>query len=235
MRLMTLDEMLDELRAEARLSQNVGHGLHTVDAHRKLLRRIQEELYDNHEWPVLKTTRTVALDAGQRYAAYPADMALPGIEYAYTRQGNSLFVLLHYGIGVDELNTFDSDADGRDFPIRRWQNFISPSGETVNQNMFEVWPVPSRPAVVRFSGKRKLFPLIEGGDTSTLDGPLIVMHAAVEILSAQKAEDAALKLQKAQERMNSLKRRQTMADNRPLNLAGGARRFRPRPGIDYIP
>lgn len=235
MRIMTLDEMLDELRAEARISQNVAHGLHKVDALQKLLRRVQEELYEAYEWPALATVRTTTIEAGTRYASYPDGIDFTGIKTAYTREATNLFRPLRYGIGIEELNLYDSDANERAFPIRSWQNYLSPEGETINQNMFEVWPIPDRQAVVRFAGKRALLPLTDGAHSSTIDGPLIVLHAAVEILAAQKSEDAQLKLQKARDRADILKRRQNMADNRRVNLSTPSRPAPLRPGIDYIP
>lgn len=235
MRIMKLSELLTELRSEARISHNPAHGVHALDNHRRLLRRIQEELYDAYDWPALKQTRGVTVPAGTRYHTYPEGVGYSGIEKVYVRDQAKILRLLEYGIEPDHFNQYDSDNDQRGFPTRRWQNYFSPDAEKTHQNMFELWPIPDREAGIRFYGKRALFPLTEDGHTSTLDGPLIVLHAAAEILAGQKAEDAALKLQKAQDRLRMLKLRNAKTDNRQINMAGPRKGRHPRPGIDYIP
>lgn len=236
MRIMTLNEMLTQLRMEARISTNVAHGAHLNDNHVALLRRVQEELYSAHDWPLLNMVESVSVPAGARYATYPTNMSFEGVKRALSTDASGKWFELSYGIGVEHLNLYDSDADVRNPVIFNWKHYLSPNAEELNQNMFEVWPIPNEPRPVRFEGKRTLFPLSNPEtDRSTVDGPLIVLHAAAEILAAQKAEDAPLKLQKAQQRFDLLKRRQTAPDNRRLNLAGSGPRRALRPGLDYIP
>lgn len=232
MRYMTLTEMLDELRAEARISQNVAHGVHLADAHSKRLRRVQEELYLAYDWPHLNTRADKAVGTNVRFAEYPALFTFEGITHAEVRE-DERWCRLTYGIEAEHYNTHDEGEQA--YPIRRWQNYLSPDAETINSNMFEVWPTPDRDVTFRFHGRRKLFPLTEGAHKSSIDGPLIVLHAAAEILAAQKGEDASLKLQKAQDRQRLLKLRQKSHGSRPMNLAGRSNQSRLRPGLDYIP
>lgn len=238
MRYMSLTELLDLLRVEARLSANVAHGVQMNDKHKALLARVQEDLYINHDWPALKTAQVVAIASSQRYAAYPENMVFEGIERAYAKDAASKWgPKLTYGIGIDQLNLHDSDASERGYPVQRWQNYLSPSAETMSSGMFEIWPVPDRAISLRFEGLRKLYPLTDPDHETTIDGPLVALYAAVEILAADKAEDASLKLQKAQERKRLLRIRQANADDRPINMArpGAGSMSRLRPGIDYIP
>jgi len=234
MRIMLMSEMLEMLRYEARLSTNAAHGVHLTPGHRSLLRRVQEELYDAYDWPHLKTTQDTTLAASDRYATYPSAFTFDGVEGVHAKDATGDWTPLAYGVGFAEYNDTDSEAGEQDFPVRRWQNYFSTDAELVHQNMFEVWPVPDQTATLRFVGKRALFPLTADGHSSTLDGPLIVLHAAVELLAAQKAEDATLKLQKAQARMDLLKKRQTAPDNRPINMSRPSRGPRLRYGIDYV-
>lgn len=236
MRLSTLSEMLTMLRSEARLSVNPAHGAHLTDGHIALLRRVQEELYDAYEWPLLQVAATVTVAAGARYGTYPDTMAFEGVTGAFSRDASGDWRPLGYGIGAGELNTYDSDAGETSDVILRWQHYLSPAAETPNQNMFEVWPIPDSDQSVRFAGKRALLPLVNPDtDTSTLDAPLIVLHAAAEILAGQKAEDAGLKLQKAQARLDLIRRRQATPGRGSVNMAATSRRAPLRPGIDYIP
>lgn len=236
MQIMTLKDMLDQLRMEARLSTNVAHGAHLTNSHVALLRRVQQELYDAYEWPALRTVQTVKVPAGARYKAYPEQVPFEGISKVYAKAPDGRFAELRYGIEVEHLNQYDSDNGARNSTVWRWQNYLSPEAETLNQNMFEVWPIPDRDTEFRFEAKRALFPLTNPEtDTSTLDGPLIVLHAAVEILAAQKAEDVPVKLQKAQQRFDNLKRRQSAPDTRRVNMGRRTSHRALRPGLDYIP
>lgn len=237
MRYMTLTEMLDMLRVEARLSQNVAHGTHLNDAHTLRLRRIQEELYLSFDWPHLNVTQDVAVNPNQRYAAYPSMFEFSGIQRVFARPtGDDKWTALSYGIGPDQLNEVDSNAAPIETKanVLRWQNYLSPAAENLNQNMFEIWPVPSRITAIRFDGRRKLFPLVNPGDKSTIDGPLIVLHAAAEILAAIKAEDASLRLQAAKDRARFLRMREVSTENQVHSFSRGSKTHRTRPRTDFI-
>lgn len=234
MRIMLVSEMLDMLRMEARISTNAAHGVHLTPTHTALLRRIQEELYDAYDWPFLHGIFDKAVLAGDRYLEYPAGVSANGIAAAFAKQTNGHFLPMDYGIGFGEYNDKDSSTGEDGFPIRRWQHYLSNEAEQVHDNMFEVWPIPDQDTVVRFSGKRALFPFTEAGHRSTIDGPLIVLHAAAEILAGQKAEDATLKLQKAQARMDLLKKRMRPASAANVNMSKPARHQTLRRGIDYM-
>lgn len=222
---MSLNDMLSELRYEARISGDFAHGSHLQERHIALLRRVQEELYDEHDWPMLKGVETVTVPAGQRYTAYPERTDFEGVLGVWGKaESSEQWSELTYGITVAELNHTDSDADERATSIRRWQHYVASGAEITNTNMFEVWPIPSEPNTLRFHRKRKLDPLVDPGtDHSTLDGPSIVLHAAAEILAGQKAEDAPLKLQKATQRVNLARARQQTPDNRRVVFGGVGR------------
>lgn len=221
MRIMSLNEMLTNLRHEARISSDVSHGAHLQERQVALLRRVQEEVYDTYDWPMLETSATVDVVPGQRLGIYPDLLDLSGISKVYVKmEGDDGWSdPLTYGIGADQLNDFDSDADERHEQIYRWTHHLSDGAEAVNTNMFEIWPLPSTNAKLRFTGKRKLAPLTDPDrDYSTLDGMVVVLHAAAEILAGQKAEDADLKLNKAASRQAGLRQAQAAPDNRPVSL-----------------
>lgn len=234
MRFMTLAEMLDGLRIEARISQNVAHGVTLRDPHIYLINRIQDELFLNFDWPHLKTTARVTLEAGQRYAEYPSGMTMETVEKVYSEHSPDKFEPIDFGIGVTHINAKNPEKEeDRGHPVRRWANYIPPDANT-NFNMFEVWPVPDRATTLIVKGLRAPKLLTQDNDKTILDGPSIVLHAAAELLAAQKAEDASLKLNKAQERIRTLKIRARGSDNTPINLAGGGSTYRPRYGLDYV-
>jgi len=233
-RLMTLADMLTELRQEAGISPDVSHGSHLTPKHIGLLRRIQEEVYHDFDWPNLNINQTVTVFAGQRYVAYPDKLDFEGIREVFQKAPNGDWVTLGYGVSAEELNTVDSDADERRESPVRWQNYLSLVAEEINTNMAEIWPLPDREVVLRFEGKHKLMPLVNPDtDRSTVDGPVVVLHTAAELLARQRSEDAPLKIQKAQARMASLRQR-TSAPNNSITIpnsgragrAPGGQRFR---------
>lgn len=220
---MTLNEMLAELRLEARISADVAHGTHLQNRHIGLLRRTQEEVYHAYQWPNLKVTQTVTLAPGQRYSAYPDKIDFEGVSNVWQKSLSGEWVPLAYGIEAQELNDVDSEADERRENVARWQNYLSLDAEQINTNMFEVWPLPDRAVDVRFEGKRKLLPLANPNtDRSTVDGIIVVLHAAAELLAAQKSDDAPLKVQKAQQRFDLLRQRTSAPNSNPIVMGGGS-------------
>jgi hypothetical protein len=226
-----LSELLDELKYEAGISANVAHGIAQRDAYVYMLRRVQKELYTQHQWPFLTIQRDVELAPGQRIYSYPEELEFETIAKAWTRSGDgSAWLDLPHGIDAEHYSTFDSDAGAQSSPARRWQNHADA------QNQFEVWPIPFTPgSLVRFQGKKKLGRLVDLTDTCTLDHTLIVLYASSEILARAKSEDAALKLQKAQAHMRMLKIRQGADKGEPFVIGGGSTTAAPRVGLDYIP
>jgi len=238
-RIMSLNDMLAELRSEARISANVAHGAHLLPGHIALLRRVQEEVYSAYDWPSVQATGAVEAPAGARYLAYPTNIAFGGVREVYAKKPGCKWQEISFGITPEHLNEYDSDDDERAPDVRAWANYASPDAEIVNQNMFEVWPIPDVDTKLRFHGRMALRPLADvDTDHSTVDGPIIVLHAAAEILAGQRAEDASLKLQKATGRYALLRQTQNAVDNRKVNMAShgspsGSRR-RGRQGLDYI-
>lgn len=235
MRYMSLSEMLDGLRIEARISQSAAHGLTLRDPHVYLLNRIQDDLWLNFDWAHLRTSAFVDINAGQRYVAYPDGMAFESVRTIYSEDTSGDFRPMVSGIDAEHYNLRDPEVvSERETPIRRWANYVPPEDAT-NFNMIELWPVPDKATRLYVKGRRMAKKLVNDGDMSTLDGMAIVLHAAAEILAGQKAEDAALKLNKAQERVRTLKVRHADGDNRAVLLSGRPNIQPARRGIDYIP
>lgn len=232
---MTLDEMVAELRAETGISQNVAHGVASLEPQKALLRRVQEDIYLAHDWPHLKTEALKPVDAGTRYLELPPTFDFEGIELVFARDTSGDWAALHYGITPYDYNDYDpEDEADRSDPILKWQSYFQ-SVDDVSTRMFEVWPVPLTDTQLLFRGRRALLPLDSGDKTSTLDGPMVVLFAAAEILGRQKAEDAPIKLQRALDRLKWLKTRQRGPDTRQANMSGGVAAPSLRPGIDYMP
>jgi hypothetical protein len=198
----TLLKLLQDLRAEIRASGNVAHHASSRESHIVLLQRVQEDIYDRHDWPLLRVERSLDVQAGQRYYDTPDDINIDRLESVEVRYGQQ-WCPLEYSINSDHLSAWDSDLDERSWPVERWQIY---EGEQI-----ELWPVPAANADtvsldgrLKLTGIKKLPPFVADDDICVLDDRLVVLYAAAELLAASGAKDAPAKLQAARERERML-------------------------------
>jgi hypothetical protein len=222
-----LSQMISDLRSELGHSVNVAHGVNTKDNMAYVLRRTQEVLYEEHDWPFLLVDRTITAYAGQYLYNYPADMPFEVINGAWWKEGSYL-TEMDYGITIEDFNLYDTSEDQRSNPVQKWRH-------RPDEGQFEVWPVPSLAGEIRFRGSAPLSALIDDADPCTLDSNLIVLHTAAELLARQKSEDAPLKASLAGKHLVKLLSNQGAQKRRPWVIGGGGGAARGRPGIDYIP
>ncbi len=203
----TLVKLLDDLRAEARLSLNPAHNIQNRPTQVKHLQRVQEWLWEDFTWPHLRVERQVPLQAGQRYYAPPEDMLIDSIEKIelYT---DGAWRLIRPGIDPEDYTAWNSDLDQRSWPPRKW--------DIHEDEEIEIWPIAdvnateaTREGYIKFTGIRNLKSLVDDGDRADLDDRLLVLFAAAEMLAASNAADAKLKLDLAQARYAKLKSRLT--------------------------
>lgn len=201
----TLEKLLDELRAEARLSLNPALNKQTRDHHVNLLQRHQERLWDDFDWPHLRIEANQPCQAGSYVIEPPDNMLIERLEEVYFRDGDS-WCKLRYGIGPREYNIWDSEQDQRSWPVERWQ--IRADGQ------IEVWPIPGNDADAadvslngwfKFVGIRNLQPLVDDSDRADIDDRTLVLYAAAELLAAAGAKDAPLKQAAADKRYARLR------------------------------
>lgn len=201
-----LSTMLDRLRAEARHAILPAAATDTEHRLRNKLRRVQEELYDLHDWPFLRVERTVAMAAGQRYYDFPDDLNLDRLEEVHVYYSTHP-VPIWRPIGQQQHAIYDSDQDERNDPVQAWD--IRWTGD---EAQMEVWPIPAtNDQYVEFKGLRSLRPLVDDDDVCDLDDTLIVLTAASEVLAGQGAKDAQIMQAKAQERFRVMKGRSRSA------------------------
>lgn len=188
-------DLLDDLRAESRLSLNPAHNAQVRESQIKQLRRAQEWLWDDFDWPHLRVTRQIPLQAGQRYYDPPGDVSIDRIIKIEVRY-NGRWMDLCPSIDSGNYATYDSDLDERAWPAMRWALY--------EDEQIEVWPVPDDNAdsttlegTLRVTGIRNLNPLVDDTDTCDIESRLIVAFAAAEVLAAAKSPDAPLKLKTA--------------------------------------
>jgi hypothetical protein len=219
---VTLGELIDDVRAEAghSLQANLGAAMREVLV--KIIQRQQRRLWEDYDWTFLRVDRDVAVQAGQRYYDIPTDLSLERIEKVEFKYGDRWIVMQH-GIGREQLDQHDSDKGIRAFPVERWAEY--------ENDQVEFWPIPSQNGslanssdVVRFTGIRKLRPLVQESDRADLDDTLLVLYSAAEILAREKSADAGLKLQMAEKHYARIRARNSKTDTFVLNAEPQSRR-----------
>lgn len=219
-----LVELVDRLRAETRTSLDRSSGTNVLDQHKHLLNRVQEWLYDEYRWPFLEIYRDEVLKPGERYYSFDEDLPLENVTQVYTLWGDR-WQDVDFGIAPEHYNQF-LETEQTD-PVLRWDAYEG--------DQYEVWPTPASNGTLRMYGKKVLPRMVQESDTCTLDGQLIVLFAAAELLASKGAQDAQLKLEAANQRLTRLQKNYSTSKRKPFVLGGGRPRRIPRPGIDYMP
>lgn len=220
----TLLSILQDYRAEIRASGNAAHNNSARDNDIRLLQRVQETLWEEHDWPHMRVRRTLNLQAGQRYYDAPDDLPIDRIETIHVRYSEE-WMPLGDGIFDGHYSAWDSDLDQRSWPVERWQVF--------ENDQIEVWPVPADDynattleGTLRVTGIRALRDFVADDDRADLDDRLIYLTAAAETLAASGAKDAPLKMRAAGKRKDMLLGNQSKVKN--FSLFGGAPGLRRR-------
>ena len=203
MRGQTLVSLLDDLRAEARLSLNSALNAQVRDHQIKLLQREQVRLWEEFPWPHLRVERLIPVQEGQRFYSPPSDVLIDRIEKFEFKDVNTWIPLMPQ-INRENYAVWDSQQGRKSWPVSAWRIW---EGEQI-----EVWPVPSKDAddttqngYLKITGIRNLKPLVADTDTTDLDGRLIVLYAAANLLAANGSKDAQIKLDAANRMYTKLK------------------------------
>lgn len=216
----TLTALRRQLRAEVGQTLNTAQGANAQGIYDLVLARTQQELWEANEWPHLRYSSDFALVTGQRYYPYPADMSFEAVNRAWV-QDEGKWKPVAYGISVADYDAHGGEGS-RSWPVRRWANSVTfVAGKVVPAGQIEVLSVPARDGVLRLEGQAPCNPLLADNDVCVLDSTLIALYAAAEILANQKAENAGMKLQKAQQYLRRLMANQG-ADKRRIHVLGGA-------------
>jgi hypothetical protein len=233
MRGQTLGELLSDLKAECGYSQNTAHGINNHESLTQVLKRTQRRLWSEWDWMHMRVSRDMQINAGQRYYNCPTDLPYERIDAAEVKFGGQ-WLPLCFKINERHYSIYDPRIDERSWPIRNWDIAEDPAdtmGTPDNRGMIEVWPLPSDSGTpptppedndlegwIRLTGIRFLRPFTEIAHRCDLDGDLIVLYAAAEVLQRDRKEDAQVKLQQANQLFMRLRGNQEK--NRTFILAG---------------
>ena len=189
----TLTEVVEFVRQEARLSTNSSRGTDNLENIERLIKRHYTTLAEDFDWQhlVLKRNDSAArkvLSAGQRIYSFPASVNVLKIERAWVKH-SGLWKPLEYGIGPDQFNAYDSDDDERTDPVERWAFH--------DDDEFEVWPLPATNGAangdgeIAFEGQRAIETLSSNSSRLDMDGIMVSLFVAAEILAGNGQKAAA--------------------------------------------
>ena len=237
-----LRDLITMLRAECGHSTNVAHGVNDRETLAYILNRVQDELVEQYNWPMLNVDRDVTIQIGQRYYIYPDDLPFENIERVWL-VWTTLYNEMVYGISPEDFRLWNSDLGFVSWPVRKWRH-------NPDMQQFEVWPVPDQapvqtlldgstaPARFRLRGASQVKPMLADADLCTLPHRPILLFAAGDVLAREKAPDAQLKLEKGKEWLRRMKVRQSSHKREPFVVGGGGdypSNYVGRIGLDYIP
>jgi hypothetical protein len=174
------------LRRELGIAESPALGRNVRESHNQALQSAQARLFEAHDWPFKIITRDLLGLTGMRYYAPPEDLDLENLRDANVLVG-SVWMCCERGIGIDQYNQVNSDAGARQDHVRRWNMYNDPD---TNQDMIELWPVPATNNLsrVRFSGVKKLKPLVMNEDKADLDDLAIVLTAAADLANVKEKQ-----------------------------------------------
>lgn len=202
MRNATLESILTRYREEVGLSTNPRMNLQVRDAQVGLLRRMQEWLYDEDDWPHLKVTVRVTLEAGLSQYALPIALN-PDRIFSASQLRDGIWYPLVATFGGAELTVRGDDPEDRSDALRAF--------EMLEDGTMSVWPTPKTNGnavsnFIEIRGVRALTPLVAENDRAVVDDQLIYLYAAAETLTAAGDRSAAAKLEAANRRKERLLR-----------------------------
>lgn len=223
-----LTELRKMLRAEAGHSTLVSAGVDNLPAIDQKIRRTQQMLNDDYDWPYMQIKPLLTLNAGQRYYDF-AEMRLESIDKVvlwYNGQPRDVV----RGIGPVQYRQYNSELDERSSPVMNWDVVSTgdESGTSAMLEQLELWPIPNVAGMqLQFFGKRLLRPLIAADDVCDHDDLAIILIAAADLLASQEDLSAKRIEAAANKRVSQIRARvkggttnTSMGTTKPVSVLG---------------
>jgi len=214
-------QLVYDLRAELERSTDPSAGVSDLPTLKRAIQRNYESLYDAYDWPHLTVTASVSLSAGERYYDFPDEIDYDKIEEIRLFWSDRP-TGIDRGISLDDMATFDSDADERSDPAQKWDVRF-----TGTREQMEVWPIPATSGdSIKFKGKKKYVQLVDDADLCLIDDNLVILSCAVELLPAKATNQIKTKLAALQTRYGVTRGRGKAGSERVrVGLGNGAPSF----------
>lgn len=171
----------------------------------------QSNLANAYDWPFLRREWNLSVAAADRWKNIPTTdtrAASVTINFArpvlVERKYNDFWNPIGFGIGSEQYNAYDSDANEASDPIQRWQ-MVTNSGETTNADQIEVWPIPTTAQTLRFTGQRNVLTTNSDSSKLDLDDLLVCLFVAANRLFLRDQKNATLMLKRAEKHLLKLR------------------------------
>lgn len=228
MRNRTLTQLVEDLRLETGRSPNANLGIADKPALVRILTRNYETYYNDYNWPHLKVRRDKELAAGQRYYDFPVDID-PERILTVERRWSGTWTPIERGITMDDYNSYDSDdSDVRSDPVLKWDMHDTSALSAAHQFQMEVWPLPatsydsdSGDGKIRLTAIRKFTALVNDSDVCLIDGNVVVLVSAAELLAKSNKADAAAKLSAATKILRNVEKNLSHKSPNKFNMNSG--------------
>lgn len=223
---VTLATLRREVAIEAGFSTDAGHAAYSQERINHLINRTERLMAIQDGWPAMSFEETLTVPALGQFANLPVNITFTQITGAFVLYGQD-WIRLSHGISPADRSLYAAGQTGA--PMQKWE--VQAPG-TVN---FEVWPIAEYEQTMRFTGQRTIGAMVTDDDTCALDGDVIVLKVAAEILGRDRKEDAALKLDLAKSLTVDILKLQGSVKSEEIIFGRNTSEPRPRPGIDFIP
>lgn len=205
-------QLVQMVREECGRASSLAVGVGDVEAIKTKIRRTQELLYDDWDWPHMRQFFTREdMSAGERYYD-PTD----GVDFERIERmviwynGLSHDITTRKGIEFCHYNIYDSENDVRSDPVQRWD--VRWTGK---REQIEFWPIPStNDQQFQIQGIRQLRSLVNDSDRCDLDDQLLALTVASELLAVKDSKSAQLVSGLATKRLNDLRAKPRTAGKR---------------------
>lgn len=194
----TLIRLLDMYRAECRMSSNPAHNSQDRDRQIAHIQRVQEWLWADFDWPLLRVERFFYPQQGQRWYSPPEEFDIDRISKMEVFF-NHAYCPLHPGIDAVHFTSYNSNMGVQQWPPQRWRIY--------EDEQIEIWPIPNQNASpesldgqIKVTGIRKLRPLVADTDRADLDDRLLILFCAAEYLATKGDKASQIKQQQANQR-----------------------------------
>lgn len=232
-RRLALEEVLRKARLEARRAENASQAESSKARLIQMVTRVQNTLYLQHFWPFLTKRTPVTLNVGQRFYDIPEGYDLDRIEKIYYSDDARAYRPMCRGIDILHYNEYDSFQDERADPPMRWEIVDNDGAEQL-----EIWPIPQSAGYsLLIQGLRKIKTPVADADIVELDGDLVALYCAAELLASTDKDDSKTKFALAEKRLMQLIASSESASD-PIVISGGSPVRRDRhapPDIRYAP
>src|SRR4051812_8540290 len=128
MRNLTLGELVTQFRLECGISTQVSQGVQHQDFIKQMLRRQQETLFADFDWPFLHVYRNEQFRVGEVLYSWPDDIVSDDVRQLWDFAGGT-YTPITNSISMEDRNVYGPGQQGD--PALRWQ--------MVGDRQYEIW------------------------------------------------------------------------------------------------